>query len=63
MVTIRKIKSDEYREAGNLIKTTIMISFKQLYPEILIQEFCKKYNYDNFKIKAKKYRNVYCDSK
>lgn len=53
MVTIRKIKSDEYREAGNLIKTTIMISFKELYPEILIQEFCKKYNYDNFKIKAK----------
>jgi len=35
-----------------MIKTTITVSFKKLYPELLIKEFCKKYDYDNFKTKA-----------
>jgi GNAT superfamily N-acetyltransferase len=52
MINVRKIKPKDYKQTGEMVKATIAVSFKDLYPEILIKEFCKKYDYDNFKVKA-----------
>lgn len=52
MITIRHIKPTDYKKVGEMIKTTIVVSFKNLYPNILIKEFCKKYELDNFKKKV-----------
>jgi GNAT superfamily N-acetyltransferase len=53
MVKVRRIKPTDYKKAGDMIKTTIAVSFKKIYSDKLINEFCKKYELDNFKKKAK----------
>ena len=52
MIIVRSIKPADYQEAGEMVKTTIAVSFKKLYSDILIKEFCKKYELDNFKKRA-----------
>src|SRR3989338_6701769 len=53
MATIRNIKSSDFRKAGDMVKATITVSFRKLYPAALIKDFCRKYDPDNFKAKAK----------
>ena len=52
MTNVRKIKPGDYKETGDMIKTTIAVSFRKLYPEILLKEFCNKYDLDKFSKKA-----------
>ena len=52
MIIVRKIKPKDYKQTEEMIKTTITVSFKELYPRALIKEFCKKYTHNNFIIKA-----------
>lgn len=52
MINIRKIQPADYKKAGSMIRKTITVSFKDLYSNILIKEFCKKYEPDNFRKKA-----------
>ena len=53
MIKIRKIRPSDYIKAGNVIKRAIRVSWGGIYPEKLLDEFCKKYNLNNFKKKAK----------
>ena len=52
MIVIRKIEPADYQKTGDMIKTTIKISFKKIQTESLINDFCRKYDLDNFTIRA-----------
>lgn len=49
---IKKLEPEYYKKTSEMVKAAIKISYKDLFPEILIKEFCKKYDFDNFKVKA-----------
>ena len=53
MIEIRKIEMDDYEKVIEMIKTTIMISFHDLYPELLKAAICEKYDLESFVVSAK----------
>lgn len=53
MIEIRKIEMDDYEQVIEMIKTTIMISFHDLYPELLKTAICEKYDLESFIVSAK----------
>jgi len=52
MIEVRKIRESDYKEAGDMIKLVIQTSFKSVYPQVLRDAFCKKYDLEKFRIKA-----------
>jgi len=53
MIEIRKIEMSDYEKSAEMIKTTIMTSFDNLYSELLKEAICKKYDLENFILSAK----------
>ena len=51
-VITREIEPRDYFEAAEMIKATIIDSFGKIYPDILVKEFCKKYENESFTQKA-----------
>ncbi len=52
-IVIRPITAEDYPFACEMLIRTNRVSFGKIYPSMLIEEFCKKYNLDNFTEKAK----------
>jgi GNAT superfamily N-acetyltransferase len=52
MIIIREIKPEDYQATGDMIKSSIKESFRALYSEKLITEFCSKYDAEKFAQKA-----------
>ena len=52
-INITPITPDDYQSAIKVIQRSISISQGTIYPTILTDELCKKYDYDNFLEKIK----------
>ncbi len=54
MTTVGKIDLADYKEIGEMLRYTVMTSFKDLYPETLRKAISEKYDPDEFLIRAEK---------
>ena len=51
-INVRAITEEDYLQTIEVIKRSIIESLGKVYPQKLIDEFCKKYSIENFKKKA-----------
>lgn len=52
MIEIRKIELPDYEKVIEMIKSTIMASFNDLYSELLNKAICEKYDLESFILSA-----------
>jgi len=52
-IILRPIELEDYKEVISVIKKSNSVSFEKIYSKELIEQFNKKYDLENFKIKVK----------